>query len=88
MIEADTMNWVRQRTTSNYTAVIMNPQPMHAVLAGFLMAWREKTPYAKDDDYVFPSFRPKGKKPYSGQNPTGDESGLQTRATIWAYPSR
>ncbi len=118
------MNWVRQKTTSNYTAVIMNPQrafeillnipeprrtlvltdaatalrvpeilglmwmdldfsdqvievkrayvwaqfkvpkskaskapvPMHPVLAGFLMAWRERTPYAKDDDYVFPSF--------------------------------
>jgi integrase len=35
------------------------------VLAGFLMAWREKTPYAKDDDYVFPSLRLKGKKPLS-----------------------
>jgi Phage integrase family len=38
---------------------------MHAVLAGFLMAWREKTPYAKDDDYVLPSIRLKGKKPLS-----------------------
>lgn len=127
------MNWVRQKTTSNYTAVIMNPRqafeillnvpeprrtlvltdavtalrvseilglmwmnlnfedqiievkrayawgqfkapkskaskapvPMHPVLAGFLMAWRERTPYAKDDDYVFPSVRLKGKKPLS-----------------------
>jgi hypothetical protein len=33
------------------------PVPMHPVLAGFLMAWRERTPYAKDDDFVFPSFR-------------------------------
>ena len=41
------------------------PVPMHPVLAGFLMAWRERTPYAKDDDYVFPSFRLKGKKPLS-----------------------
>jgi integrase len=41
------------------------PVPMHSVLAGFLMAWRERTPYAKDDDYVFPSFRLKGKKPLS-----------------------
>ena len=130
---ANPMNWVRQKTTSNYTAVIMNPQqafeillnipeprrtlvltdaatalrvseilglmwmdldfsdqvievkrayvwaqfkvpkskaskapvPMHPALAGFLMAWRERTPYAKDDDYVFPSFRLKGKKPLS-----------------------
>ena len=29
------------------------------------MAWRERTPYAKDNDYVFPSFRLKGKKPLS-----------------------
>jgi integrase len=41
------------------------PVPMHPVLAGFLMAWRERTPYAKDDDYVFPSSRLKGKKPLS-----------------------
>src|ERR1700685_4197912 len=38
---------------------------MHPVLAGFLMAWRERTPYAKDSDFVFPSFRLKGKKPLS-----------------------
>jgi len=127
------MNWVRQKTTSSYTAVIMNPPQafeillnipkprrtlvltdaatalrvsevlglmwmdlnfedqvvevkrayvwaqfkapkskaskapalMHPVMAGFLMAWRERTPYAKDGDYVFPSFRLKGKKPLS-----------------------
>jgi hypothetical protein len=41
---------------------------MHPVLAGFLMAWRERTPYAKDDDYVFPSFRLKSKKPLSLQS--------------------
>jgi len=130
---ANPMNWVRQRTTSSYTAVIMNPRqafeillnipeprrtlvltdaatalrvsevlglmwmdlnfedqvihvrrayvwgqfktpkskaskapvPMHPVLAGFLMAWRERTPYSKDKDYVFPSFRLKGRKPLS-----------------------
>ena len=113
---ANPMNWVRQKTTSSYTAVIMSPRqafeillnipeprrtlvltdaatalrvseilglmwmdldfgdqvievkrayvwaqfktpkskaskapvPMHPVLAGFLMAWRERTPYAKD----------------------------------------
>jgi integrase len=46
------------------------PVPMHPVLDGFLMAWRERTPYAKDDDYVFPSFRLKGKpqgSPKTGQ---------------------
>ena len=38
---------------------------MHPVLAGFLMAWRERTPYAEDDDFVFTSSRLKGKKPLS-----------------------
>jgi integrase len=41
------------------------PVPMHPLLAGFLLAWRERTPYAKDSDFVFPSFRLKGKKPLS-----------------------
>lgn len=130
---ANPMNWVRQKTTSSYIPVIMNPRqafeillnipeprrtlvltdaatalrvseilglmwinlnfedqvievkrayvwgkfkapkskaskspvPMHPVLAGFLMAWRDRTPYSKDGDYVFPSFRLKGRKPLS-----------------------
>jgi len=41
------------------------PVPMHPLLAGFLMAWRERTTYAKDKDYVFPSSRLKGRKPLS-----------------------
>jgi Phage integrase family len=31
----------------------------------FLLAWREKTPFAKETDFVFPSVRLKGKKPLS-----------------------
>ncbi len=41
------------------------PVPMHPLLAGFLLAWREKTSYARDTDFVFPSTRLKGKKPLS-----------------------
>lgn len=130
---ANPMRWVRQKTTSSYTAIIMSPRqafeillnipeprrtlvltdaatalrvseilgltwldlefedqvinvrrayvwgkfkppkskaskapvPMHPLLAGFLMAWRERTMYSKDKDYVFPSFRLKGRKPLS-----------------------
>jgi integrase len=130
---ANPMNWVRQKTTSSYIPVIMNPRqafeillnipeprrtlvltdaatalrvseilglmwmdlnfedqvievkrayvwgqfkapkskaskapvPMHPVLAGFLMAWRDRSPYSKDGDYVFPSLRLKGRKPLS-----------------------
>jgi integrase len=41
------------------------PVPMHPLLAGFLLAWREKTPYARETDLVFPSTRLKGRKPLS-----------------------
>jgi integrase len=41
------------------------PVPMHPLLAGFLMAWRDRTMYAKDENYVFPSSRLKGRKPLS-----------------------
>lgn len=131
--EGNPMNWVRQRTTSDYQALIMTPQqafeillnipeprrtlvlsdagtalrvseilglmwmdldfddlvmhvrrayvwgrfkvpkskasrapvPMHPLLAGFLLGWRERTPYSREDDFVFPSTRLKGKKPLS-----------------------
>src|ERR1700730_1373073 len=131
--EGNPMNWVRQRTTSDYQAVIMSPQeafeillnipeprrtlalsdaatalrvseilglmwmdlnfedlvmyvrrayvwgrfkvpkskaskapvPMHPLLAGFLLAWREKTSYSRENDFVFPSPRLKGRKPLS-----------------------
>ena len=35
---------------------------MHPLLAGFFLAWRERTKYAKDSDYVFPSVKLRGKK--------------------------
>jgi integrase len=38
---------------------------MHPLLAGFLLAWRKKTPYGGENDFVFPSTRLKGKKPLS-----------------------
>jgi len=41
------------------------PVPMHPLLAGFLLAWRDKTPFCNDTDFVFPSVRLKGKKPLS-----------------------
>ena len=38
---------------------------MHPLLGGFLLAWRERTKYATDSDFVFPSVKLKGKKPLS-----------------------
>jgi integrase len=34
-------------------------------LSGGLLAWRDKTPFGKDTDFVFPSVRLKGTKPLS-----------------------
>jgi integrase len=39
--------------------------PLHAVLAHFLREWRAQTAYAADEDFVFPSFRAKGRVPLS-----------------------
>jgi integrase len=39
------------------------PVPMHPLLASLLQEWRKQTPYAGDDDLIFPSFRLKGRKP-------------------------
>jgi integrase len=36
---------------------------MHPLLAAHLLAWRQETLYASDEDLVFPSLRAKGTKP-------------------------
>jgi integrase len=39
------------------------PVPLHPLLAASLETWRKETPYPTNDDFVFPSFRLKGRKP-------------------------
>lgn len=39
--------------------------PMHSALAQFLQAWKEKTPFAKETDFLFPSLKADGKVPIS-----------------------
>lgn len=39
------------------------PVPLHPLLAAHLLNWRRETPYRKDEDLVFPSFKLKGTKP-------------------------
>ncbi len=41
------------------------PVPLHPLLAGFLLAWHERTKYAKESDCVFPIVKLRGKKPLS-----------------------
>jgi integrase len=40
--------------------------PMHPALAEVLKAWQAETPYNKPDDFVFASFKLRGKKPRTG----------------------
>jgi len=37
--------------------------PLHPLLAEFVLQWKRKTPYSKDGDWVFPSFKLKGRQP-------------------------
>ena len=39
------------------------PVPLHPLLAKFILLWRAKTQYSQPCDWVFPSFRLKGKQP-------------------------
>lgn len=43
----------------------MTQVPMHSVLARALKAWRRDTPYHRDTDWVFASFKAKGRIPRS-----------------------
>jgi integrase len=38
---------------------------LHLVLANHLQQWRSQTPYKKDTDFVFPSFKARGRVPLS-----------------------
>jgi integrase len=42
------------------------PVEMHDTLATLLQGWRQQTPYSKDSDFVFPSFKLHGKQPRLG----------------------
>jgi integrase len=37
--------------------------PMHGILAAFMQSWKGDSPYSKDNHWVFPSFKLKGKQP-------------------------
>ena len=39
------------------------PVPLHPLLAEFVQAWMRRTPYSQAGDWVFPSFKLKGKQP-------------------------
>jgi len=46
----------------------MKPVPMHPGLADYLKEWRSVTPYSDESDWIFPSFREKGRIPRSASS--------------------
>jgi integrase len=65
---ADAMIHVRRTWTCGQVGLPKSkaskgPVPLHPLLADFMRIWNQKTPYSQPGDWVFPSFRLKGKQP-------------------------
>jgi integrase len=58
--------WVRRRFGPPKSKASKGPVPVHPILASILDAWRAETPYAKNEDFIFPSFKLRGKQPRLG----------------------
>jgi integrase len=55
--------WVHGHLGSPKTKASKAPVPLHSLLAESMKAWQQESPYSQPHDWVFPSFRLKGKKP-------------------------
>jgi integrase len=55
--------WVHSRVGNPKTKASKAPVPMHSLLAESMKKWQQESPYSQPDNWVFPSFRLKGKKP-------------------------
>jgi integrase len=58
--------WARGKDGPTKTKSSDGYVPLHYRLARHLRAWRRRTPYWRDSDFVFPSFKASGKVPLSG----------------------
>lgn len=57
--------WAKGRNGKTQTDASDGYVPLHSVLAHHLHEWHAQTPYAKDTDFVFASFKAHGKVPLS-----------------------
>lgn len=55
--------WSKGRETEGKTHGSMKPVAMHPALAQYLKDWRIESPYSKGSDWVFASFRERGRVP-------------------------
>jgi len=58
--------WARGKDGATKTKSSDGFVPLHPRLARHLKAWRSRSPYGKDTDFVFPSLKAHGKVPLSG----------------------
>lgn len=64
--------WSKGKQTEGKNKHSMTSIGMHLVLATALQEWRKKSPYAGDDDWVFPSVKLRGAKPRSASSAAKD----------------
>jgi len=56
------------------TKTSQGPVPLHPLLAKFMLYWKQKTLYSQPEDWVFASFRRKGKQPRVAKMLVEDQS--------------
>ncbi|HET9283189.1 MAG TPA: site-specific integrase [Candidatus Angelobacter sp.] len=64
--------WSRGRIGNPKSKSSKAPVPMHDMLAEVLKEWRKQTPYAKDEDWVFPSLKLGGSQPRTASTMVSD----------------
>jgi hypothetical protein len=84
---------VRNRLGKTKTESSRRPVPLHPVVLGALLEWRERSPYATDLDFLFPSVRLKGSRPLSPDSileksvrPALARIGVLQQPAIRSYP--
>ena len=58
-----TKAWVYGQFGKPKSKASKRPVLLHPLLAAHLTSWREQSPYATDEDFIFPSLKLKGRKP-------------------------
>jgi integrase len=64
--------WVRGRIGPPKSKASKAPVPMHPILAAVLENWRRESPYAADNDWVFPSLKLRAKQPRTASTIVAD----------------
>jgi integrase len=61
-----TRTWLKGQVRKPKSRASAKPVPMTPLLAQFIREWQRETPYGTPTDWVFPSFKLRGKKPRTG----------------------